>query len=156
MGKRDYAGALRSVERALMLNPSQAASHAVLGTAMLYAGDAAGATTALETALRLDPNLSSKWLLQLALADYMEGRYSDALRAVERNPINDSAVPLYYRPAILAAVHARMDDARAASAAADDVRSVWPFFKIVQLTNHFDNAEHRALLAEGLRAAGLD
>ncbi len=156
MGKGDYAGALNSVDRAVILNPSHAESHAVRGTVRLYMGDAPHAIDSLETALKLDPNLRTGWLVHLALAHYVEGHFADALKAVERSAIKDSSVPPYYRPAVLAATLAQLGEQDRAAAAARDVRAAWPFFRIEQFTAHFVDAEHRAVLDQGLQAAGLE
>jgi tetratricopeptide (TPR) repeat protein len=70
-------------------NPQSSKGYLGLGSALLAAGDAAGAVTAWEDAATLDPS-SAAILHNLALAYLQEGRRQDAYdaldRALQRNP----------------------------------------------------------------------
>ena len=61
----------------------------------------------------------------------------------------------YFIYAGLAASYAQLGRKDEAARAVVDVRRVWPFFKVDDFVAQFQGEADRALIAEGLRKAGL-
>ena len=106
-----------------------------------------------ESALRLDPNIQSRWLSDVALAYYLAGRYEDAMamagEARKRLPA------FWWAPVIHAAAYAQLGHDEAAREAAAAVRRVRPFFSIDWFLSQFSDPEDAAHIGDGLRKAGL-
>jgi adenylate cyclase len=62
----------------------------------------------------------------------------------------------YFVHAGLAASHAQLGRKEEAAHAAADVLRTWPFFRVDQFITNFQDEADRALIAEGLRKAGLE
>ncbi|MEZ5932262.1 MAG: adenylate/guanylate cyclase domain-containing protein [Alphaproteobacteria bacterium] len=74
-----HARALEVAERAIRLEPDQAAGHYAKGSALLFAGRAAEAEAPIRTAIRLDPH-ASRYLFGLALAQFSMDHFDAAER----------------------------------------------------------------------------
>ena len=62
----------------------------------------------------------------------------------------------FYTHAGLAASYAQLGRKDGAAGAAGDVLRTWPFFRVDQFVTDFQGEPYRAVIAEGLRKAGLD
>ena len=89
LGPAQAAAVLESVVRE---RPRDADAQSLLGRARLAAGDPFGAVTALETAARLEPGRSSRWIdLAQALLSMESPAVADARRALARAQAADPA-----------------------------------------------------------------
>jgi len=151
--RRQFEAAETAIDLALELNPNDAMSHAIRGDLMVYGGRPEEAIQPLETALQLDPHPLAWWLVDLGQAYYLEGRYADVVALFDRFTGEFEEDPGPH--AILAAAHAKLGDSRAASAAAEQLRRVSPFFDSETYARGIAGAEHQRHLLDGLRKAGL-
>jgi adenylate cyclase len=140
-------------DQAIALNPNDAWSHGARGGVLVFAGEPEEALKSFEIAGRLNPAMDVVRQYPIGWAYYLVRRYDDAVRVMEvgvrQNPGD------YFNLAALAASYAqlgRRDDAAAAAAAT--LRS-WPFFHVETFISQFRREADRALIAEGLRKAGL-
>ncbi len=144
--------ALEAAERAIALNPSDAAALFQRGSMLLYSGRIDEGIKGLEAAMRFEPRPTLFWL-NLAMAYNVAGRYEDALSLADvlaaRFP--DDVFLHAVRTAALAQL-GRLEEARAA---ARRVRVLSPLFEVENFGTRFANAEHAAKLRDGLRRAGL-
>ncbi|NIV47455.1 MAG: tetratricopeptide repeat protein [Gammaproteobacteria bacterium] len=145
--------AILELERAIAINPNDAASHAEQGVVFVYSNRIDAAVRSLETALRNDPNMTAEGLMHLGMAYYLQNRYEDALaplkRAVARNPDN------VFIHLVLAATYGqlgRTEDAQQSTAA---VRRLDPFAQLEQFGRLFTEPASAAHFADGFRKAGL-
>src|SRR5215472_3914928 len=92
----DYEGALAEAERALTMGPNLARGHANLGSALIFSGRPKEGITAIETAIRLDPQdpLLPNRLNTLALGRYFAGEYEAAVEAAKRAIWSNPDYPL--------------------------------------------------------------
>lgn len=146
--------ALVEADAALDTNPSDAFVHDRRGIILMYLGRLDDAIAAMKLAARLDPAgraLSSEF--SLALANYLQGHYGEALhiadRALERFP---GAADLY---AIRAAALAQMQKPAEAKLACDNLRRFNPYFDPKTFGSRLVVPEQRAHLLDGLRKAGV-
>jgi len=140
-------------ERALALNPSDAAAYVGLGSDLVFLGRPKDALANFEVAMRLNPDLGSGRMESVGWAYYLLHRYEDAVRVFEaglRKSPDD-----YFIHAGLAASYAELGRSENATRAAAAVMNSWPFFSITNFKNQFQGAENQALVVEGLRKAGL-
>src|SRR5262249_43383096 len=72
--------ALAEQDRAIALNPSDAASYDERGTVLVFMGRPAGALESFDTAAHLNPEAGWFRLEDLGWAYYLERRYDDAVR----------------------------------------------------------------------------
>lgn len=140
-------------ERAIALNPSDAAAIQQRGSALLYGGRVAEAIEVLESVRRFDPIPNAAHSLNLGWAYYIAQRHQEALAIGDglaaRYPRDSAAQAL--RAATLAQLN-RLDDARAAS---ETVRRLSPGYQVENSGTRFANLEHTEKVREGLRKAGL-
>lgn len=153
---RDYATAFNAFDRALASSPSS--FFALSYGSMIYgwAGDYATAVEYGERAIRLSPFDRALHLPRngLAYAHYFAGDFEQAALAASRSAQADTrfSPPWVVQVAALAKL-GRQDEARAA---AQRLRDLWPGFTISGImTSTFTSFEHHAMLAEGLRLAGI-
>jgi adenylate cyclase len=152
--RRQYDAALVELERAIAFNPNDARSYADQGVALVWSSRPNGAITALETALRFDPNMAPEALWNLGLAYYLIGRYEDARTTLERSVAKN---PNFVLSRIaLAATYGRLEHGREAQREAAAVRKLNPFFDAGSFGQLFRNPEDAAHLVDGLRKAGLE
>jgi adenylate cyclase len=120
---------------------------------LLVGGRSGEAVTALEEALRFDPNPTPNTFSNLAIAYYLQGRYEDAARTAQsgvgRYPHH---VSLYIA---LAAAYAETGQLDAAARAADELRRLHPFFEVDSFGQFFRDPGDRERLQGALRKAGL-
>jgi adenylate cyclase len=144
------AGELR---RAIELNPNDAMSYGELGAVMLYSGKTEEAIQLMETENRFNPHLGPGDLMELGLAYYLEGRYEDAIRILERGVGQRPDFPGHHIG--LAAAYAQLGRSEEARQAAAKVLHLSPFFETESYGSAFRNPADRTALVEGLRKAGL-
>ena len=150
----EFGTAINHLERALELNPNDADSLVDLGTTLVYFGRADEGVASLEKALRLNPNLLTQQVISLAEGYYLQGRYDDAIRMLDRARARTPDIAFVY--IILAAAHAQAGNNEEAKEAAAHVRRLHPFFEVDSYGSLFRNPADRAGLHAGLRKAGLD
>jgi adenylate cyclase len=140
-------------ERAIALNPSDAAAIQQRGSALLYAGRIDESIKVLESLRRFDPIPNAAHSLNLGWAYYVAQKHQEALAIGDglaaRYPRDSAAQAL--RAATLAQLN-RLDDARAASEA---VRRLSPGYQVANSGTRFANPELAEKVREGLRKAGL-
>jgi tetratricopeptide (TPR) repeat protein len=149
-----YELALVESERLIAINPNDARGFAAQGTALVRLGRPIGAILALETALRIDPNLNPTSIWHLGLAYYLEARYADAAVVVEENLGRRPEGPFDYL--MLAATYGQMGREKEAARAVEAIRRLDPYLNSVNnILQDFLPAD-AARLGEGLRKAGLE
>ena len=101
--KRDYQGAVRSLERALELDPRSARAHAVLSRVRDAQGDHAAAIGEMRRAIELAEEPGAAWRMQLIRLQAAAGRRDDARaqfrafsREAERRGVRIAAEHLGY------------------------------------------------------------
>lgn len=153
LGHQQYDLALAENDKAIMLNPNDAASHATRGAVLSYSGAPEQAVRSFEIAMRLDPSAAVIRPYSIGWAYYLVQRYDDAVRwsdvGIRLDPVD------YFNQACLAAAYAqlgRMEDARQAASA---TLRAWPFFHVETFVSQYRREADRVLIAEGLRKAGL-
>ena len=80
-------------------------------------------------------------------------RYDDAVRWSEAGIRLDSTD--YFNQACLAAAYAQLGRMEDATRAASATLRAWPFFHVETFVSQYRRESDRALIAEGLRKAGL-
>jgi TolB-like protein/Flp pilus assembly protein TadD len=112
------ADGVRAWERALALDPNNAAARAGLGIARIYLGQPDRALASIDQALRLSPRdpLTYHWLANRALACALLGRWDEALDAAEASVARTGSQVGYAVYAAALAQAGRVDQARAAYA----------------------------------------
>ena len=152
--RKQYDLAIVELERAIMLNPNDAASYAHQGVVLTWSSRPDGAILSLETALRFDPNMDMEGLLHLGLAYYLKGRYGDTIRVLQRGlGRNPDYVDGYI---VLAAAYGQTDQLDAAARQSKEVRRLNPFFEVKNYGRLFRDPAHAARVIEGLHKAGLE
>jgi adenylate cyclase len=109
--------------------------------------------TTLKTSIRLDVNSLQNTLMHLGFAYYLEGRYEDAIRSLEKGVIHRPNF-LGYHIALAAAYvqSGRLEDAKQSAV---KVLQLDPFFEIGSYGTDFRNPADRQKIIEGLQKAGL-
>jgi tetratricopeptide (TPR) repeat protein len=156
---RRYEEAIASARRAVALGPGDAETQIALGYVQLYAGNHAEAAAAVETALRLDPNLSAINRQIAGLVFLVQGNNEKAIETLERT--RDDAPEVGDFRITLAAAYARagrLPDAQAA--VADGLRLMAPpgfdSLSAWRLNGvQYRNARDLALIIDALHQAGL-
>jgi adenylate cyclase len=154
---RRYEEAIESAKRAVALGPGDVEAHVALGYVYLVAGKFAEAAASIETALKLDPNLSPIDRLVAGLVFFFNGENDRAIATLER--ARDDAPSVGQTLISLGAAYARagrIADARAAvaegirfppnSSSLAAIRIIWA---------HFRNDKDLKFLIDALREAGL-
>jgi len=148
-----YDLAASELRRAIELNPNDAMSYGDLGSVMLYSGRTDEAVKSMETEMRSNPRLGPGDFMELGLAYYLNRRYEDSIRILERGV---GQKPDFVGHHIgLAAAYAQSGTSDEAKKAATTVLRLSPFFEIGSYGTAFRNPADRAALVEGLRKAGL-
>ena len=151
--RKQYDLGVIELERAIALNPNDAASYADQGLVLVWSSRSSGAVLALETALRLDPNMAEEGLFHLGLAYYLKGRYENAILNLERSNARNPDFVLTH--VALAAAYGQIDNSAGASRAAAAIRRLDPFFSVEGFGKLFQNQDDAAKVTDGLRKAGL-
>jgi TolB-like protein/Flp pilus assembly protein TadD len=153
----DHDRAIALEERALELNPSGARSYQFMGCVLQFAGRIAEAAEALQTALRLDPQLQSQALVlsDLALCHLLLDEPHEAVRlcdqALDHEPANARA--LQRRLAALG----HLGEAALAAENLDRLLAAQPSFGVEYLraTYPFRRTQDRSHFLDGLERAGF-
>jgi tetratricopeptide (TPR) repeat protein len=92
--------AIATLEKMLKSAPSNADAHAQLGRLLIWAGRAKEAIDPINTAVRLNPDFGSPYLIDLGLANFTSGDYEAAITAFEKNyarggPIDDAGLAVW-------------------------------------------------------------
>jgi len=149
--------AIESVNRALKLNPSLAMAHYCKGTALTYGGRPEVGLQSTQDAIQLSPHdpYLSMWILDLGMANYLLGRYHQAIAECEK--------VLQMRPrwtaamALSAANLSRLGNRREASELFEKVKVIIPNFRIEELRASFQLLEsYFEMFEKDLRSAGWD
>ena len=148
----EYERGILEASRAVEINPSDAYGYATLGNALMFTGDANGAIAAVEKALVFDPTLQWDYVSALGFAYYLAGRYDEAIAILEPVAGKGSSHLSY---AMLASAYAQAGRDADARRAADEMKRLWPFFKVSDFVNQWKDEKSRALVAQGLFKAGL-
>ena len=81
---RNHERALNAIDQAVALNPNSADSHAMRGLILNFAGDPTQALAEMELAIRLNPNHPHWYLIGVGRANFLLGRFEDAIPYLER------------------------------------------------------------------------
>jgi len=152
---RRHDDALRSLEKAIELNPSFADGYAFIGGIHTYRGEPAKSIPLLRTALRLNPDGGYLYYLLLGRAYLFEHDTEQALinlkEAAKRNPA-DVETRLY-----LAAAMAAAGERSSAEWEREQIRALAPEFSLDRWlqTYPLTSKPHRESLARLLVSAGL-
>ena len=148
-----YEEALAHAQAAIDLNPSDATALWWRGSAAMCLGRIEEAMAFLEMARRFEPRPSAGQGLQLAIAYYIAGRYTESL--LQADSVLSVSPNHGYSHAMRAAALARMGKSEDARAAAENVRRVDPLFDPDNFGARFADRKYTEQLREGLRMAGL-
>jgi adenylate cyclase len=152
-----YEEAIESAKRAVALGPGDVEAHVALGYVYLFAGKIAEAAAAIETALRLDPNLSPVDRQVAGLVFFFNGDNDRAIATLER--ARNEAPSVANILTSLAAAYSRAGrnaDARAAVAQAVRLGPSYGSLAAIRVNGaRFRNAKDLAFLVDPLREAGL-
>lgn len=153
----DMDGGVALLERALVLNPNLAAAWFLGAYLRVWCGDTGGAVEYFARAMRLSPLDPELYRMQagMAAAHLLAGRHDDAVAWAQKalRELPDFLMAL----AIAAAGHALAGRGDDAARCLRRVRELDPALRVATLAQWLPirRAEHLALFADGLRAAGL-
>ncbi|MEZ5832639.1 MAG: adenylate/guanylate cyclase domain-containing protein [Dongiaceae bacterium] len=153
LNRQQYDLARAEDDQAIALNPNDAWSHASRGGVLAYSGEPEEAVKSFEIAMQLNPAMDIVRQYSVGWAYYLVRRYEEAARLMEIG-LRDNPSD-YFSYACLAASYAQLDRMEDASRAAAGTLRNWPFFRIDVFASQFKREADRALVAEGLRKAGL-
>lgn len=153
--QRRHAEAVRSAERAVMLNPNDADSHAMLAFILTYAGFPEKSEKLITDGMRLNPHHSYLYFLVLGQSRFMQGQYQKAAdlfsKAASRNPA-DTQVKMWLGASKV--LSGQIDEAQwAISELLTDNESYT--IETVMSRIPFKDKWQAEKLSEGLRKAGL-
>jgi adenylate cyclase len=139
-------------ERALALNPNDDRIVCNIGELATYSGRAPEGEQWVRRAMRLNPYYLPRYWLRLAQALYHQGRFEEALDALQREPI-----PVPHERTYMAAILARLGRAEAAGAVIRELRTREPMLIVADLTRPlpYRRPEDRGDVAAALGLAGL-
>lgn len=159
----DYDRALMEAERAIALNPNDPDAISVKGRALIFMGRAADGEKIVRRAMRLNPSHPVDYLYFLGLAQYFQGRFSDAVASLERA----AQLSLEHRGALtfLVAAYGQVGQAENAAMPIARLRRLADviYYGFSSTTTNVSEAiswdlqqlRDLKLLREGLRKAGL-
>lgn len=150
--RRQFELAIDETDWAIELNPSDAEGYLYRGGLLVPLGRSVDAIADFEIAKRLNPVLSSTFS-GFGWAYYLQHRYQDAAATFAQGAHTAPHDNLIR--AGLAASYGQLGRSQEAVQAAADVLRTWPFFRVDQFITNFQSEPDRALIAEGLRKAGL-
>jgi TolB-like protein/Tfp pilus assembly protein PilF len=153
--KKQYEQANREAEQALALNPNQGMIYAGLAGVLSFLGRPEEALGLIEKALRLNPRLPPRGLLNLGHTYYLAGRSEEGIAALKKS-LNSSPADLDAH-LLLAAVYSELGkdaEARTEAAAVLRINPNWSLEVWKQRVPYKDPAMLERVFA-ALRKAGL-
>lgn len=144
----------RTIDKSLSLNPNNAQSHAERCSILMFAGQPEKAIPAAEMSLKIDPYPRADQVNCPIAAFYLLGQFDEVTALAKRFPLQSSeeAASLFLR----AAAHAMLGEQEEAERLAAAGLARYPFFNVNSFAQIFTRDEHRPLVVEGLRKAGLE
>lgn len=145
--------AIMEAQQALKLNPNSATIYSQLGWALLWSGQIDESISVLEISLLLDDfSVRNAWY-HLGIGYYLKGEYQKASDILEKGLLKRPGFVGYH--IILAATYAQLNRPQDAQDSVAKVLRYDPFFEVQYFGTAFQNQNHRLLIADGLRKAGL-
>ena len=154
LDRRLWDLALHHTRHGAELNRANQWNRADLGNVLTYLGRAEEGLALLQEARRVDPYFGPAWYWRsVGVAEFLLGRYADALAALERGVKGNTAVGL----ALVAACHAQLGERASARAARDRYLAQHPAASIGRLLERLPFKEPRDAqhVREALRLAGV-
>lgn len=152
---RQHEDAVAASQRAIDLTPNFALAYYMLGVARVFLGRFEAAADPFQRASRLSPHepLTFYFANHLALAEYHQGRYEEAVK-IARMGTGMRPTHMLYRT--LAACYGQLGRAGEAEAALAELRRLMPkdAERQWEVTNPYADPAHRAAFLEGLHKAG--
>src|SRR5262245_8883010 len=153
--KRRFDLALGQIDRALVINPSDAESFSMRGVILLWAGRAAEALPWLESALRLD-SANARTTFLLGTAYYFLDRYSECVEAMDRALAGNLGRNTQFTGrSVLAAAYAQLDRRADAERERSAVMRIAPLLDAEQFASQFGTQTVHDHMLEGLKKAGF-
>lgn len=152
--RREFSAARKAAEKAVSLNPLDAATTAFMGLLIAYSGDWARGCELAERGLNLNPNLPGMYVYPLWHDAYGRADYRRALDlALQLNTPEN-----FYQHAVLAMCYAQLGEMDAAHGALEQALALKPNYAEVarQLHGKWIQPELVEKLLNGLRKAGLE
>jgi adenylate cyclase len=139
-------------KRAYELNCNDPRVISQFGELLALTGQAEAGVEKLELALRLDPYRPDDRLMHLGFAQFVAGRYRDAIVTLKKIATLEAKHHAY-----LAASYAKLDDMENARQQAGDVRRLAPEFSAAEFTKQvlYKNESDRSHHIEALEKSGL-
>lgn len=153
--RRQPDKAIAEFERAVAVAPNSSFAHAGMGHLLSVLGRSEEAITAFEKALRLNP-FPPGWFFQyLGLAYLFTGNYDEAIKACQ-NALHITPT-LTGAPIFLAAAYSLSGRKEEARNITTEILKMNPRFTVEAFISRslISNQNHKDLLVEGLRKAGL-
>lgn len=152
--KKLHAQAVTEAERAIALNPNDDSNYNALANILIFAGQPEEAVRLSEKAIRLNPRSPSLYLLTLAAAHRMAGRYDEALTLGKKVlALTPHFAFAHINQVICYAELGRLEEARAEVAEVLRLRPNWSV-ALVSRSPYKNPADLERILA-ALRKAGL-
>jgi adenylate cyclase len=149
---RNFDQALALSERAVALNPNSSDILVNHGLILTYLGQAKEGIGWSEKAVRLNPHHPAWYRSVLALGQYMDGRYEEAVKILA----GSSSSPSLVRP-VLPAAYVKLGRLEEARRQAQAILKADPNYNLDDLATYlpFRNPDDLRHFLEDLRAAGL-
>ena len=155
LAKRRFDLALGQIDRALVINPSDAESFSMRGAILLWAGRAAEALPWLEGALRLD-SANARATFLLGTAYYFLGRYGESVGAMDHALAGSLGRNTQVTGrSVLAAAYAQLDRRPDAERERTAVMRIAPFLDAERFASQFGTQTAHDHMLEGLKKAGF-
>lgn len=155
LARRRFDLALAQTDRALEINPSDAASFAMRGEILVWAGRAAEALPWLEGALRLD-RANARATFLLGTAYYFLDRHSASVEAMHHALAGSLGHNTQVMGrSVLAAAYAQLDKPADAERERSAAIRIAPFLNAERFASQFDTQTAHDHMLEGLKKAGF-
>jgi adenylate cyclase len=152
--RREFPAARTAAERAVSLNPMDAATAAFMGLLIAYSGDWERGCALADRALELNPNLPGMYNYTAWHDAYRKKEYRRALELALKLNTPDS----FYQHAVLAMCYAQLGEMDSAHKSLQDMLALKPDYGKVarQLHGKWIQPDLVEKLMDGLRKAGLE